>query len=121
MKLILLLLAALAAGAVIYPRYAEGTDTVCAAFEHKLNSVAQRQLRAPDSALGAIGRNPDYAGLPGLLSQIIAGSKGVLAENYVRESYPNLPPLAGCVAAYWKLSYDPDLTPYLRGRFGLKP
>jgi hypothetical protein len=120
-KLTLLLLAALLAGAVIYPRYAEGTATVCAAFEHKLNMVAQAQLRSPAGLGGAHASDPKYSGLPALLAQIVASSQGALAQNYVQETYPNLPPLAGCVAAYWKLTADPDLTPYLRGRFGLKP
>lgn len=117
--MLLLLLAALLAGAMIYPRYAEGTDTVCAAFEHKLNAVAQSQLNRPDGLVGRIGHDPRYAGLAAMLSRVVAGSQGELAANYVRQEYPMLPPIAGCTAAYWKLTADPDLSPYLSRQFGL--
>lgn len=88
MKLILLLLVALVAGAIIYPRYAEHTDTVCAAFEHKLATVAARQARnqgqtAPQGVLG-------------FLQGAIAGSQGQLAAAYIQQRYPQLPPLVGC-------------------------
>lgn len=119
MRILLLLLVALLAGSVIYPRYAENADTVCAAFEHKLNSVAQMQLRTPGGVIGRIGQNPQYAGLKDMLAGVVASSRGMLAHNYVRQEYPMLPPVAGCAAAYWRLSFDPDLTPYLRRQFGL--
>lgn len=113
------MLVALLAGSMIYPRYAEGTDTMCEAFEHKLNSVAQLQLRSPGGVMGRIGQDPHYAGLKDMLAGVVASSRGMLASNYVRQEYPLLPPFAGCTAGYWQLSFNPDLTPYLRHQLGL--
>lgn len=116
MKLTLLLLVALAAGAIIYPRYAEGTHTVCAAFEHKLNAVAQLQLGEQAATLpDAVTRDPRAVGVLHFLQGAISASRGQLAAAYIRDRYPNLPPLAGCLAGYWKLTFDPNLTQYLHG------
>lgn len=119
MKLILLLLAALVAGAIIYPRYAEGTDTVCAAFEHKLNALAQTQLRQGAGALpGGLAADPRLGGILSSLQAAVSASRGMLAEAFIREKYPQLPPLAGCVAGYWDITFNPDLSRYVPG--GLK-
>ena len=106
MKLILLLLVALIAGAIIYPRYAERTDTVCAAFEHKLGAVAAQQTQARSQGAPQ--------GLLGFLQGAVAGSQGQIAAAYIGERYPQLPAFVGCTVGYWRLSVDPDLTPLLR-------
>jgi hypothetical protein len=107
MKLILLLLVALVAGAIIYPRYAEHTDTVCAAFEQKLATVAAGQAQHK-------GQAPSQ-GVVGFLQGAVAGSQGQLAAAYIHNRYPQLPPFVGCTVGYWRLSFDPDVTPLLRG------
>jgi hypothetical protein len=107
MKLILLLLVAVLAGAIIYPRYAEQTDTVCSAFEHKFAAVAALQARRPGQAAPQ--------GLLEFLHDAVAGSQGQLAVAYIHERYPQLPPFIGCAVGYWRLSFDPDIAPVLRG------
>jgi hypothetical protein len=103
MKLFLLLLVALAAGAIIYPRLAEQTDTVCAAFEHKVASVAAQQAGANRQT-----------GMLGFLQSAAAGSQGQIAAAYIHDRYPQLPPFIGCAVGYWRVSFDPDLAPLLR-------
>ena len=111
MRLILLLLVALVAGAVIYPRTAEHTDTVCAAFEHQLGAVAAQQaaLHNRNSPPGI-----PQGGVLGFLQGAVAGSQGQIAAAYIRDRYPQLPPFVGCTVGYWRLNFDPDLTPLLR-------
>lgn len=109
MKLILLLLVAVVAGAIIYPRYAEHTDTVCAAFEHKLATVAERQAGRQ--------QQPAQQRLLGFLQGAITGSQGQIAAAYIHDRYPQLPPLVGCTVGYWRLSFDPDVTALWRGTF----
>lgn len=103
MKLLLLAVAALLAGAIIYPRYAEHTETVCAAFEHRLAATAMAQA----------GPAPPR-GLADFLNGALTSSQGRLAAAYIGEQYRDLPPLAGCTIGYWRLRFDPDVLPLLR-------
>mgnify|MGYP001551869094 CR=1 FL=1 len=107
MKLILLLLVALIAGAIIYPRHAEHTDTVCAAFEHRFATLVARQASQPG--------NTAPQGMLGFLQGAVTGSQGQIAAAYIHERYPQLPPLVGCTVGYWRLRFDPDVMPVLRG------
>jgi hypothetical protein len=107
MKPVLLLLVALAAGAIIYPRVAERTDTVCAAFEHKVASAAARQVGARQAGARR------QAGMLDFLQRAVAGSQGQLAAAYIHDRYPQLPSFVGCAVGYWRVSFDPDLSPLL--------
>ncbi len=104
MKLILLLLVALVAGAIIYPRHAEHTDTVCAAFEQRFATLAAQQARQPGPQ-----------GMLGFVQGAVAGSQGQIAALYIHDRYPQLPAFIGCTVGYWRLNLDPDVIPLLRG------
>lgn len=113
MKLLLILLLGAAGAAWFYPPYAEQTETVCAAFEKKLGTLVQGETKRLPPALGA---DPRVTALMGLMNSAIGAADGLLAEYYIKDNYPQLPPSAGCVVAYWKVTFDPDLTQYLKGR-----
>jgi hypothetical protein len=116
MKFLFLLILAALAGAWFYPPYAEGTPNSCAAFEKKLNGLVQAETKKLPTGVAA---DPRVAGLMGLLNQAVEKANGLIADAYIRQNFPQLPPKVGCVAAYWKITFDPDLTQYMKGRLPL--
>lgn len=116
MKFLLLLIIAAAAGAWYYPPYAENTPNACAAFEKRLNTLVQAQAQNLPPSLS---KDPRMAGLLGMLNQAVQAANGMIAQTYIHDKFPQLPPALGCVAAYWKITFDPDLTQYIKGGFPL--
>ena len=78
---LLLLLIVVAVGAIVYPRYAEHTEDVCAAFAKRLDA----QMPAP----------------PGAYSNA--------ATNYMQTQYPRVPATIRCTIAYWATVVTPDV------------
>lgn len=113
MKFLFLLIVATLAGAWFYPPYAEGTANACAAFEKKLSGLVQAETKRLPSGVAA---DPRVSGLVGFLNQGLQAANGLIAEYYIRQNFPQLPPVLGCVAAYWKITFDPDLTQYMKAR-----
>jgi hypothetical protein len=113
MKFLLLLIILVGAGAWFYPPYAENTANACGAFEKKLNVLVQAEVKKlPPSLTG----DPRVAGLVGFMNQAVQAANGIMAESYIRDKFPQLPPAVGCVVAYWKITFDPDLQQYVKGR-----
>jgi hypothetical protein len=81
---LLLVLVALAVGAIVYPRYAEHTDDACAALTKRLQAM-----------------------LP-------AGHYGDLAMSALQAQYPQVPPPIRCAVAWWTTKLDPDAVEKLR-------
>src|ERR1700712_2215267 len=106
MKFLILLVAVIVAGAFLYPPYAERTDTVCAAFEKRVATLAGQQAKDLPSSISS---DPRAAAVLGAIHGTASVSSGLLAESYVRDQFPQLPANVGCVAGYWKTKFDPDL------------
>jgi hypothetical protein len=104
MKLLLVLVVLAAAGAFIYPPYAEGTDGACSAFEHRAKALAAAELEQKSRETGGNPRLQQWLAL----AQGVAPA-GLLADAYIRARFPDLPPAIGCTAAYWNSMQDPDL------------
>lgn len=113
MRFLLLLIVLAGLGAWFYPPYAEGTANSCAAFEKKLGGLLQAETK---KLPGGMAGDPRVAGFMGALSSVVQAANGMMAEIYIRQNFPQLPPAVGCVAAYWKITFDPDLGQYIKGR-----
>jgi hypothetical protein len=110
---LVVLLALVAAAAFFVPQFLEGTPNVCSAFEHRIGTLVKAQVAGlPPS----VTSDPRLAGVLGALNGATTAGSGVVAEAYIRDKFPQLPPVAGCAAAYWKVTFDPDLTQYAKGK-----
>lgn len=107
---ILLLLGMLAAGAWFGPQLMQGAASPCPALELQVASLVQKETGRLPPGLAADPR------VAAIIGGIAGFSRGALAENYVRERFPALPQDAACVAAWWKLKIDPDISPTLSAR-----
>ncbi len=103
MRIILLLIIVLLAGAWFYPPYAEGTPNACAAFEKKISALVP----------GGNPGNPRLTALLGAMKQMATSSNGAIAAIYARDRFPQVPASLGCLLAYWKLTVNPDLTQFI--------
>ena len=114
MRIILLFVILAFGGAWFYPQYAEGTDNACSAFEKRMAALVQSESKRvlPENK----ANDPKIKALVEMMNSVVAGAKGAIASAYIREKFPMLPPSAGCVAAFWKITVDPDLTQYIRGK-----
>ncbi|MBC7636864.1 MAG: hypothetical protein H7251_14815 [Acetobacteraceae bacterium] len=122
MRIILLLIIVVVGGAWFYPQYAEDTSNGCAAFEKKLSGLMQAESKK--ILPGQRGNDPRVNALFDAMKTVVASSNGLMAEAYIKDKFPQLaqlPPSIGCVAGYWKLTFDPDLTQYMKGKLGAKP
>lgn len=109
---LLLLLALLAGGAWFGPQLLEGAEAPCPALERRVaDLVSAESARLPPE----LAANPRLRGLVGMVQSAAAASGGMVAESYVSDRFPSLPPDLACAAAWWKLKFDPDLGPYIRG------
>ena len=111
MKL-LFLLVILVGGAWFGPQLMEGASAPCPALEMRVATLLKQEAATLPPA---ITNDPRLAGFMGLLTGAAGMARGVVAEAYIRDQFPALPPGPGCVAAWWKLLVDPDLGQYLRG------
>jgi hypothetical protein len=82
MTKLLVVLVALAVGAVVYPRYAEHTDDACGAFAKRLEALLRD------------------AHLPQVNSADVANS-------YLQGQYPQVPVVVRCAVAWWATKLDP--------------
>jgi hypothetical protein len=82
--------------AFAYPLIMEGSTSECDAMEKKFIAVVQGELSAP-------------GGVDDAMSVLLQSStsKGRLMEIFVRQKYPNLPPVAACTLGYWRTLIDP--------------
>ncbi len=108
MKTLILLILLAGAGIYFYPGWKEHADGPCLALEKRIAVLVQEQLRAlPPSA------DPRLAAA--LNAVRTALPIGGVADSYVHERFPALPPEIGCVGAYWKLLLDPNMTKFISG------
>ncbi len=109
---LLLLLAVLAGGAWFGPQVMQGAESPCQALELRVASLVRDEAgRLPPELAG----NPRLRGLLGLARDAAAASSGMVAQTYIRDRFPDLPPEPACAVGWWKLKFDPDLGPYIRG------
>jgi hypothetical protein len=113
MKFLLILILGAAGVAWFYPQYIEGTENGCTAFEKKLGVLVQDETKKLPPAITS---DPRTASLLSLFNAALGAANGMLAEGYIKDKFPQLPPSVGCVAAYWKITFDPDLQQYVKGR-----
>ncbi len=97
----IVVLALFCAAAFFAPPFLEGTEDVCAAFEHRIGTLLQNGVPRLSP-----GSDPGTA-------------NGLIAEAYIHDRFAQLPPVAGCAAAYWKVTFNPDLSRYARGKLSL--
>jgi hypothetical protein len=101
MKLLLLLIA-LAVGAIVYPRYAEHSNDVCGALGKRLGVLMQ--AARPQSPQATDPRTA--AAVSGLAR---AATNQNLANAYMQARYPQVPETVRCAIAYWTTVMDPDV------------
>jgi hypothetical protein len=97
MTKLLLLLAALAVGAVVYPRYAEHTDDACGAFAKRLEAMLAAAHAPPPVS---------YADV---------------ANSYLQAQFPQVPAVVRCAVAYWATRFDPDIIETVRRSLAATP
>jgi hypothetical protein len=112
----IVLVALVAAAAFFVPPFLEGTPNVCSAFEHKIGVLVQAETAKLPPALA---NDPKIAAMMNALRTTTGAANGLLAEAYIHDKFPQLPPVAGCAAAYWKVTFDPDLAQYAKGKLPL--
>lgn len=109
-------LALIGASAFFVPPLLEGTPNVCTAFEHRIGTLVRMGAsRLPPE----LADDPKVAAMLNALKDSAAAASGLIAETYIRDKFAWLPPVAGCAAAYWKVTFDPDLTRYAKGKLPL--
>lgn len=113
MKFLLILILGTAGFAWFYPPYIEGTENGCAAFEKKLGVLIAAETKRLPPALTA---DPRLSSALAMFTAALSVANGMLAQSYIKDKFPQLPPAAGCIAAYWKITFDPDLQQYMKGR-----
>jgi hypothetical protein len=118
MKLLLLFIVVVGAGAYFYPQQHESTDTVCGALERRLAGLVRAEMQKVNRALPPQLADPRLTALLGQAQAVVP--TGMIASAYVREKFPILPPSVGCVAAYWKTMVDPDISQYVMGALPFK-
>ena len=97
MRLLLVIVLATVGLSVVYPLYAERTQSPCDAFE-------QRARRLETMELAAVARRDPR--LQQLLA-LVPGDPGMLAASYARRTFPILPPQLACMIGYWQTVLDP--------------
>jgi hypothetical protein len=81
-----------------YPSINEGANSACHALEKKvITTLAAHSPKHGNDARGDI--------LGG--SVVSAFSQGELASIYIKQRYPNVPPMVGCATMYWRLMFNP--------------
>lgn len=114
MRTLLLLIILLLAGAWFYPPYAEGTENACSALEKRMSTLAQAEAQRAVPAGKAA--DPRITAMLEVMKSAVASAQGAIAQAYIREKFPQLPPSVGCVAGYWKFTVDPDLSQFFKGK-----
>jgi len=109
---LLMLFALIAAGAWFGPQFAEDAEGPCPALERRVAELVKSEAVKLPAGVAGDGR---IAGLLSALQGMANTSGGAIAQAYVRDRFPQLPPELACVAAWWKLKFDPDLGPYIQG------
>ncbi len=109
-------LALVGACAFFVPPFLEGTPNVCNAFEHRIGTLVRMEAsRLPPE----LANDPKIAAMLNALKNTAGAANGLIAETYIRDKFAWLPPVAGCAAAYWIVTFDPDLSQYARGKLPL--
>lgn len=109
---LLLLLALLIGGAWFVPQFSEQVAAPCPAMELRTVAVLDAEVaRLPP----AMANDPRLPRARAQLAALLGVTRGGMAEAAVRERFPYLPPGAGCVVGWWKLTLDPDIGVALRG------
>jgi len=122
MRTLLLLIILILAGAWFYPPYAEGTPNACSAFEKKFSVLAQDEAKKMVPAQRS--NDPRVNALLDMMKAVVAGSNGVIAEAYLKEKFPQLaqlPPDVGCIGGYWYITFNPDLSQFVKGKGVARP
>ena len=108
MKLLILLIVLAGVGIYFYPGLNEHADGPCLALEKRVGRMVQEQI-------GALPPGSDPRLLAALTAVRNALPIGGVADAYVLDRFPALPPNIGCVGAYWKLLLDPNVTKFTSG------
>ncbi len=108
---LLILLALLAGGAWFGPQLTEGTDAPCPALERRTVAVLDAEVAKLPPQLAA---DPRLARARSFLAETMGATRGIMAEEAIRARFPQLPPGAGCVVGWWKMTLDPDIGEVLR-------
>jgi len=121
MRTFLLLIILILAGAWFYPPYAEETVNACSAFEKKFSVLAQAEAKK----LVPAQRSNDLRvnALMDMMKAVVAGSNGVIAEAYIKDKFPQLaqlPPSISCIGGYWYITFNPDLSVYVKAKAAAK-
>ena len=93
---------------LIYPLINEETSSACHAVEKRTITEIARTSGKQD--MGA-------AFMLGLAGEV---SNGVFASGAVKTMYPNIPPVVGCFAVYYQMTFDPAYTRQIVETFGSK-
>lgn len=106
------LLAIILVGAVFfgYPILNEDANSVCNALEKKFVTLVS--VRTATNEQDAVAHT-----LAGAL--LSALSNGQFASRFVKQIYPNSPPVLGCGMAYWKLVVNPSKVDKIAESFAL--
>lgn len=104
MKAILGLVAIILAIGIGYPMVNEETSSSCHALEKKALPIIAKNMAAERDPRNATS----YAATSRFLGAL---TNGEVATALIKEAYPNVPPVAGCSLAYWKLMFDPNALP----------
>lgn len=117
MRTLLLLVLIALAGAWFYPPYAEEAPNICSAFEKRM----ARLVQAEATRVLPQGRtnDPRVNALLDTMKTVVAGANGAIAQAYVKDKFPQMPAEVGCDLAFWKITFDPDLTQYMKGKIGI--
>ena len=99
MKVLFVLLVAVAAGLYAYPTWHEQTATACQALDKRTAEIANASMRS----------GSPYANGQDTSSSVMYDASGGVAAAAVGSSIPDMPRSLGCVVSYWRLTLSPNL------------
>ena len=81
----------------IVPGINESAPGPCAALEYRVaNDMAAAKASGSDRVFAAI-----------IFGAVTGATHGQIAANYVRSTYPAIPPSIACAALYWRMVVSP--------------
>ncbi len=98
MKMFLLLIALVGAGALFYPSWHEHTASACEALNKRAGEIANQEMRALP-----------YATAQSAPQGLLRDSSGGVVAATLDTVLPGAPAAVGCAVGYWRLVASPDL------------
>ncbi len=99
MKVLFILLVAVAAGLYAYPTWHEQTATACQALDKRTAEIANAGMRSSSP----YGVSQDSS------SAVMYDASGGVSAAAVASSLPAMPRALGCVVSYWRVPLSPNL------------